>query len=97
VHGGRELSEDRGIHRSERHRGKRTLNEAQGTEGQIVCSCRKITDEHILRIIREKGLKTVDEIFDSTGAGCDCGKFITDIERLLIRGNDTKPVSRGNL
>jgi len=97
AHGRRELSEDRGIHRSERHRGKRTLNEAQSTEGQIVCSCRNVTDEQIRKAVLEKGLTTVKEIVDSTGAGCDCGKCIADIERLLIRGNDTEPVSRGNL
>lgn len=83
VHGGRELSEDRSIHPSERHRGERTLGEAQSTEGQIVCSCRNVTGEQIRKAILEKELKTVEEIVDSTGAGCDCGKCITDIERLL--------------
>ena len=97
VQGGRELSEDRSIDRRERHRGERTLNEAQSAEGQIVCSCRNVTDEQIRKAIQEKGLMTVEEIVDSTGAGCDCGKCITDIELLLIRGNDTEPASRGNL
>jgi bacterioferritin-associated ferredoxin len=96
AHGGSALSEDRRVHPSKHHQ-KESLEEAQSPEGDIVCSCRKITDEHVLRIIREKGLKTVDEVVHSTGAGCDCGRCITDIERLLIRGNDREPVSRGNL
>ncbi len=68
----------------------------QSPEGQLVCSCRNVTDEQIRKAILEKGLKTVDGIAGSTGAGCDCGTYIPDIERILAEGNGREPGSGGN-
>ncbi|MGE4504476.1 MAG: Fe-S cluster assembly protein NifU [Desulfovibrionaceae bacterium] len=52
-------------------------------EGQLVCECFGVTDEQILRAIRDNDLKTVEDVTYYTKAGGGCGNCIPDIERLL--------------
>jgi NifU-like protein len=45
-------------------------------EKEIVCHCGRITRKEIEDAIIEKGLKTVDEIVEATGAGSYCGSCV---------------------
>ncbi len=42
----------------------------------------------IVKAIKEKGLKTVEEVQDATEAGTVCGGCIPDIEDILSEIND---------
>ena len=52
-------------------------------EGKVICNCFGVTQEEIERVIRENGLKTVEEIADYCKAGGGCGACVPDIEELL--------------
>lgn len=52
-------------------------------EGRMVCTCFGITDEQIVKAIKENQLTTVEEITNYTKAGGGCGGCIEDIERIL--------------
>ena len=52
-------------------------------EGQVVCKCFGVTDEQIMRAVRENGLKTVEEVTNFTKAGGGCGDCLGEIARLL--------------
>ncbi|GFM36977.1 Fe-S cluster assembly protein NifU [Desulfovibrio psychrotolerans] len=52
-------------------------------EGELVCKCFGVTDEQILRAIRENNLTTVEEVTHFTKAGGGCGDCIPDIQRLV--------------
>ncbi|MFV0423534.1 Fe-S cluster assembly protein NifU [Oleidesulfovibrio sp.] len=52
-------------------------------EGQLICKCFGVTDELILRSIRENNLTTVEEVTHFTKAGGGCGDCLSDIQRLL--------------
>ncbi|WMW64997.1 Fe-S cluster assembly protein NifU [Nitratidesulfovibrio liaohensis] len=52
-------------------------------EGQLVCKCFGVTDEQIVRAIRENGLKTVEEITHYTKAGGGCGECVGELQKLL--------------
>jgi len=40
---------------------------------EIVCSCMEVYKQQIVKAIREKNLKTVDEVADATSASTACG------------------------
>jgi NifU-like protein len=51
-------------------------------EGEIVCQCFGVTDKEILRVAKENGLHTVEEITNYTkaGGGCEsCHEAIKDL------------------
>jgi NAD(P)H-nitrite reductase large subunit len=49
----------------------------------IICNCNEIYKNTIVKVIKEKGLKTVEEVGEETGAGTVCGGCIDDIENIL--------------
>ena len=52
-------------------------------EGEIVCQCFGVTDREILRVAKENGLHTVEEITNYTKAGGGCESCHDDIKALL--------------
>jgi NAD(P)H-nitrite reductase large subunit len=49
----------------------------------IICNCLDITKGDILAAIKEKNLKTVEEITEATEAGSACGGCLDDIQEIL--------------
>lgn len=45
----------------------------------IICNCNEIYKSEIVKAIKEKGLKTVEEVGDETTAGTSCGQCQDDI------------------
>ncbi len=52
-------------------------------EGRLICKCFGVTDEQILRAIRDNKLTTVEEVTNYTKAGGACGNCKEDIQRLI--------------
>lgn len=52
-------------------------------EGKLVCKCFNVTDQTIIRAIRENHLKTVDDVTAFTKAGGGCGKCRDEIAEIL--------------
>lgn len=49
----------------------------------LVCTCNEVNRGEILKAIREKGLKTVDQVGDITEAGTGCGGCQDTIQEIL--------------
>ncbi|MDD4183199.1 MAG: Fe-S cluster assembly protein NifU [Candidatus Omnitrophica bacterium] len=64
------------------YRGAPAKKEMIGQE-KIICKCFSVTDQKIIRAIKENNLKTVDEVTHYTKAGGGCGKCKPEIEKLL--------------
>ena len=52
-------------------------------EGKLVCKCFNVTDQTIIRAIRENHLKTVDDVTAFTKAGGGCGECRDEIAEIL--------------
>ena len=52
-------------------------------EGQIVCKCFGVTDETIIRAIKENHLTTLEEVTNYTKAGGACGLCHGEIQKIL--------------
>lgn len=52
-------------------------------EGKLVCKCFNVTDQTIIRAIRENHLKTVDDVTAFTRAGGGCGECRDEIAEIL--------------
>lgn len=52
-------------------------------EGKLVCKCFNVTDQTIIRVIRENHLKTVDDVTAFTKAGGGCGECRDEIAEIL--------------
>jgi NAD(P)H-nitrite reductase large subunit len=52
-------------------------------EDIIICNCNEIYKSEIVKAIKEKGLKTVEEVGEATGAGTVCGGCQDDIQDIL--------------
>jgi len=52
-------------------------------EGNLVCKCFNVTDQTIIRAIRENHLKTVDDVTAFTKAGGGCGECRDEIAEIL--------------
>lgn len=52
-------------------------------EGKLVCKCFNVTDQTIIRAIRENHLKTVDDVTAFTKAGGGCGECRDEIAGIL--------------
>ena len=52
-------------------------------EDILICSCNEIYKSEIVKAIKEKNLKTVDEVGDATTAGTVCGSCKDDIQEIL--------------
>lgn len=61
-------------------------------EGKLVCKCFGVTDEQILRAIRENNLKTVEDITHFTKAGGGCGDCLEEIRHILDAELGKEPV-----
>jgi len=49
----------------------------------IICNCNEIYKSEIIKAIKEKGLKTVEQVGEVTSAGTVCGSCIEDIQNIL--------------
>ncbi|HAX93459.1 MAG: (2Fe-2S)-binding protein [Bacteroidales bacterium] len=52
-----------------------------------ICHCNGIMKSEIVKAIKEKGLKTLEEVQDATEAGTVCGGCVDDIEEILKEVN----------
>jgi NAD(P)H-nitrite reductase large subunit len=52
-------------------------------EDIIICNCNEIYKSEIVKAIKEKGLKTVEEVGEETNAGTGCGGCQDDIQAIL--------------
>ena len=50
---------------------------------EIICHCFEVSREEIENAIREKGLKTVEEVGEVTNAGTGCGGCQEQIQESL--------------
>ncbi|MFA5338308.1 MAG: Fe-S cluster assembly protein NifU [Candidatus Omnitrophota bacterium] len=64
------------------YRGAPVKKEMVGQE-KIICKCFSVTDQKIIRAIKENNLKTVEEVTHYTKAGGGCGKCKPEIQKLL--------------
>jgi len=48
-----------------------------------VCLCFNVSKETIVKAIKEKGLKTVEDVMQETQAGMGCGGCHSEIEEIL--------------
>lgn len=62
-------------------------------EGKLVCKCFGVTDQQIIRAIRENSLKTVEEVTDYTKAGGACGQCLDEIAEILAHELNQKPLT----
>ena len=50
---------------------------------EIICHCFEVSREEIENAIREKGLKTGEEVGEATNAGTGCGGCQEQIQEIL--------------
>lgn len=55
---------------------------------EIVCHCFEVSREEIEKAIREKGLKTIEEVGENTNAGTGCGGCQEQIQEILDKINN---------
>ncbi len=65
------------------------------TEGEVICQCFGVTDPLIRKVIRENGLKTVEDVTNYTKAGGACGSCIHKIEDILTEELKRQPAAAG--
>ncbi len=56
-------------------------------ENPVICTCNDITQNEIESAIRDKNLKTIEEVGDVTTAGTVCGGCVDEIYLLLEKIN----------
>ncbi len=54
---------------------------------EIVCTCNDVSRAVIEKAIKEKGLKTIEEVGDHTDAGTMCGGCVDEIYLILEKIN----------
>jgi NifU-like protein len=70
-------------------------------KGKVVCTCFGVTEEEIIRVVRENNLTTVDQVTNYCKAGGGCGGCKPEIEKLIqqVQGEKVKaapaPVRKG--
>ena len=52
-------------------------------EDKLVCTCMDVYKSTIVTAIKEKNLKTVEEVGEETEAGTVCGQCQDDIQEIL--------------
>jgi NifU-like protein len=62
-------------------------------KGQVICECFGVTDNEIVRVIKENRLGTVEEVTNFTKAGGGCRRCHPQIEKLIagVVGVEQKP------
>lgn len=70
-------------------------------EGKLICKCFGITDNQIIKAIRENNLQTIEEVTNFTKAGGACGTCLDAIGQILeseknagLVLNEIKPVAK---
>lgn len=54
---------------------------------EIICNCMEVYKSEIVKAIKSKGLKTVEEVGEATDAGTGCGGCQDDIQEILDQVN----------
>ena len=54
-----------------------------GLEGEVICECFGVTKPEIERVVRDHGLKTVEEVTNYTKAGGGCGGCVDKIQEII--------------
>ena len=57
------------------------------SDNDTICSCMGVTRGEIIKAIKEKGLKTVEQVGEATEAGTGCGGCQPDIQDILNEVN----------
>lgn len=52
-------------------------------EGRLVCKCFAVTDQQIIKVVKENGLKTVEDVTNFIKAGGACGDCSAEIQSIL--------------
>ena len=52
-------------------------------EDKLICTCMDVYKSTIVKAIKDKNLKTVEEVGVETGAGTVCGQCQDDIQEIL--------------
>lgn len=70
-----------------------------GLEGEVICECFGVTKPEIERVVRDHGLKTVEEVTNYTKAGGGCGGCADKIQEIIdrIQAEAKGPPSRPKL
>jgi len=63
------------------------------TEGEIVCHCFGVTDKLIEKVVREQGLKAVEDVTHYTKAGGGCGACHGRIEEIIAKVRGDQPAA----
>lgn len=58
-------------------------------DAKITCQCFWVEEDKIRQVVKEHGLKTVEEVTNYTKAGGKCGKCHADIKRIIAEVNGT--------
>lgn len=59
------------------------LKKKEEEEGKVVCTCFGVTDQRIIRVVKENHLTTVDQVTNYCKAGGGCGKCKDDIQAII--------------
>jgi len=63
-------------------------------EGKVICTCFGVTEEDIVRAVRENNLTTVEQVTNYTKAGGGCKGCVPDIEAILARIRKEREAAR---
>jgi NAD(P)H-nitrite reductase large subunit len=56
-------------------------------EDKLICTCMDVYKSTIVKAIKDKNLKTVEEVGVETEAGTVCGQCQDDIQEILVEIN----------
>ncbi len=62
---------------------------AEHKDDKIICQCFWVSEDKIREVVKEHGLKTVEEVTNYTKAGGKCGKCHNEIKRIIAEVNGT--------
>jgi NifU-like protein len=65
------------------------VQEKKELEGRVVCTCFGVTEDEIVRVIRENNLSTVDDVTHYCKAGGGCGGCKGEIAEIIARVRGT--------
>lgn len=54
----------------------------------LLCNCNNVYKSEIVKAIKQKGLKTVEELGEETTAGTVCGECLDDIQAIIDELNE---------
>ena len=66
-------------------------NDGQKQQFRVVCICFGITDNEIARLVKENGLRTVEEVTNYCKAGGGCGGCHSDIQKIIEENTPKTP------